>query len=107
MELEFKGTKGKWEAVMNTSKNSWTISSWDRNKSFGHIAYINTGIGEAEDIDITANAKLIAAAPELLEALKDLYIQTLDWTNQGSIEEKYYFKSVLEKSKKAIEKTLK
>ena len=65
-------TQGHWEATLNESKCSWTISSWKGNESYGHIAYINAGVGEASEPQVVANAKLIAAAPELLEALNDV-----------------------------------
>lgn len=60
---DFKGTKGKWEVdgyaydVVSTANSLWTI------------AEIHDG-SRNEDVEvIKANAQLIAAAPEMLEAL--------------------------------------
>lgn len=62
-ELEFKGTKGEWEVGKQLKSLIWSDKS--RTK---YIAACDecTGISEKES---EANAKLIAAAPELLESL--------------------------------------
>ena len=79
--MEFKGTKGKWEIDnlsviddkgfevaeisnpmrINPNWGELGLSHWSGNEGVG---YVNISDEEAE-----ANAKLIAAAPELLEAL--------------------------------------
>ena len=72
-------TKGKWEAVRNGIslyvEADKAKTSKDRR---GKIAKVY-GINEA-------NAKLIASAPELLEALKSAYI-VLDKLGDSSLEE--------------------
>ena len=57
--MEFKGTKGKW--VAKNLFNNWLIVDEDTDCVL-------------EIRDNEANAKLIASAPELLEALQDLVI---------------------------------
>lgn len=57
--MEFKGTKKKWLRDMDST----TVHTVEI-----PIAYVG---GESKEISI-ANAKLIAAAPELLEALIEL-----------------------------------
>jgi hypothetical protein len=72
--MEFKGTKGKWSCVF-TSNNNRAV----RNKG-GIIATMYKpskydGQHERYDIELEearCNQKLIAAAPELLEALQDV-----------------------------------
>lgn len=57
---EFKGTKGKWLAEESpVTKGFWSVGSGDTD-----ITYLTLNPDEVE-----ANAKLIASAPELLEAL--------------------------------------
>ena len=67
--METKHTKGEWSRVHSKTKN-------------GIETHINGGLGNQDDIcqiskyvgmdkdEVEANAKLIAAAPELLEALQ-------------------------------------
>ncbi|MCK5611746.1 hypothetical protein KAR91_58295 [Candidatus Pacearchaeota archaeon] len=66
-------TKGPWEASHNPAseiREGWQIGMWERdvtaNTGLGPSA---TGIGETRG-EADANANLIAAAPELLEACK-------------------------------------
>lgn len=69
---EFKGTKGEWKAERNNA--FWEVKTEVQQDS-GRLAvnvfhfnkYSNTDDEKAE-----ANAKLIAAAPELLKALQEL-----------------------------------
>lgn len=95
----FKGTEGEWkiessEVVRHASTTS--ISPyWKQISSF-----VNNGTEEAK-----ANAKLIAAAPDLLRELICLIgnIEELGTTE----EDMRYLKTYLKDGKKAIEKTLK
>ena len=93
--LEFKGTKGKWElggcsvdGVLVSVKhptNRDVCTVWKYDNDF------------LENQEAEANAKLIAAAPELLDALQDL----VRFCEENKI------KAELELSKKAIKKALK
>lgn len=75
--MEFKGTKGKWIYQKGSNcfwveSNLWTIADVTKKSTF-----------EEEE----ANAKLIAAAPDLLEALQDLkkmYEQLIDCGDCGN-----------------------
>ena len=57
--MEFKGTKGNWEAK-STDNHSWVDS--------GSVLHQIADVYGYSAKDSQANAKLIAAAPELLEA---------------------------------------
>tara|TARA_R110000744_G_scaffold339689_1_gene444825 strand:- start:28 stop:315 length:288 start_codon:yes stop_codon:yes gene_type:complete len=62
---KFKGTSNSWVSFKNDDDDNFLIQSNDGY----NLAYVTaTYVGDEETI---ANAKLIAAAPELLEALQD------------------------------------
>lgn len=64
--MEKKFTQGEW----SISENSYHPGLYDQIIKCGkHII----GILRGNDIKTKSNAKLIAAAPDLLEALEDLY----------------------------------
>jgi hypothetical protein len=69
MELEFKGTKGKWNIGKQENKLEVTIYSNKKRicevKSFDGAFFNDPTTEQAK-----ANAQLIVSAPELLEALK-------------------------------------
>lgn len=77
MSGEFKGTPGPWVAS-KTGRGIGPVSGID-DQSFGmiiEVAYVEFD----PEIEVqVANANLIAAAPELLEALKEC----LPWVNNG------------------------
>lgn len=62
--MEFKGTKGEWYVV---SSEPAEISTDQRT-----ICFLSIQDYHNKDIQQIANAKLIAAAPELLEALMSI-----------------------------------
>lgn len=70
--MDFKGTKGKWQmttSALECDHNTEVATIWG-DSEYGEgatlIAHIDKGAGNEKAI---ANAQLIAAAPELLEAL--------------------------------------
>jgi len=65
--MEFKGTKGVWEINPKAS----------RNVRCGNLTIANCSSGQNGDNEEEefANAKLIAAAPEMFEFLRDMYEQ--------------------------------
>ena len=90
---EFKGTKGEWEVEGDMIRSNTEV--------FGNVICV-----EPEDyipesrVNWKANAKLIAAAPNLLQALQELYYLVSELPEEGSIIE------ALAKAKDAIEKAL-
>jgi len=87
--MKFKGNKGEWK-----------ISHYDSNgyKST-EIHYGNDGECVAEHVANEHDAKLIAAAPELLEALQNVYNDLESW--------KYIHNDARELILNAINKALK
>lgn len=66
--MEFKGTKGEWRAINNG--HFWDITPDGSIQCLGSTTsnkFLNIDKEKEE-----ANAKLIAAAPELLEALQEV-----------------------------------
>ena len=72
--MEFKGTPGPWEITDYVESNRYTASETYHHIGAGkwfHDDYSNTGFGLSGYMSIH-DARLIAAAPELLEALIEL-----------------------------------
>ncbi len=72
--MEFKGTPGPWEITDYVESNRYTASETYHHIGAGkwfHDDYSNTGFGLSGYMSIH-DAKLIAAAPDLLEALIEL-----------------------------------
>jgi hypothetical protein len=70
--MEFKGTKGEWKATRNVAY--WEVNAWDKqgNKlscAVWHYDFDKNMEAISNEIKSETNAKLIAAAPELLDAL--------------------------------------
>lgn len=69
MKTEFKGTPGPWLATYDRGYSNWIIDVIDDKEQL--VAY---AIPDSK-IESEANARLIATAPELLEALQEIIRQ--------------------------------
>ena len=91
-------TPGPWRTIESTNKTMRTVVGPDF-PGQGYIADVNLcRTNDAQDVDGEANARLIAAAPELLQLVKDM-------------REAFYVKgtrkallAVMERSKSVMEK---
>lgn len=96
---EFKGTKGNWIAEKDFSKEyeQHVFKINDVNETIEGLAEVYSGTDDdtcREFKECEANANLIAAAPELLEALQ-LYVSSGAGPNEA-----------MQKAKEAINKAL-
>ena len=85
--MKFKGTKGEW--TIKKTKRNYLISALDWSK-FCKVHILepqekDRSLFLESDIESEANAKLIAAAPDLLEALQEVRNQM-----NATIPEKYF-----------------
>ena len=62
--MEFKGTQGEWYIIASEPVEIATDAT--------SIGFVNIQDYQNKDLEAQANAKLIAAAPDLLKALDDL-----------------------------------
>lgn len=65
--MMFKGTPGPWTATVDQDGNNLTVVNSDGRSVVGGCGYC--GSPWTDDVNPEQNAQLIAAAPELLEAL--------------------------------------
>ena len=90
---EFKGTKGEWEVSGDMIRSDVEIA--------GNVICVEPEYYIPESrVNWKANAKLISAAPDLLQALQELYYLVSELPEEGSLIE------ALAKAKAAIEKAL-
>ena len=95
-KLEFKGTKGSWKLGGNTLDGILVSVRHPQNRDVCTVWKYDDSFLENQEAE--ANAKLIASAPDLLEALQEL-------VNSNPMHDGYHEKKL--KAIKAIEKALK
>ena len=98
--MKFKGTKGEWILSVNSSYPEVRVLDYG-NRVFGAAIMLHNDendvlVNAHHSDENIANAKLIAAAPDLLEALQT-------YLNAGSKEQRRQASVI---AKKAIEKAL-
>jgi hypothetical protein len=67
--MELKHTPGPWEIKRDGSAPEITGSGWRGRRTVAVVQYAHG----SEDPEVRANSHLIAAAPDLLEALKSMF----------------------------------
>lgn len=87
IEESNKYTQGPWILTMNGDLISRSMTNDDGNSKLILAMVLNT---EKMDKENYANARLIAAAPELLEALKGFVDNAIDNPRYASNQVKYY-----------------
>lgn len=86
MNSNFKGTPGPWKATFHETLNTRELACIENVGYDGEPSGLHLMVSYLQEKDVNrANAKLIAAAPELLEALVELkkWVGKLqDWNGQ-------------------------
>lgn len=86
--MEFKGTKGEWDWEENSASQVDGSTCIEVHSGGGpQIAYLQSFVGWGVDYErnaAIANANLIAAAPDLLEALQEMLNKAYkqNWNDQ-------------------------
>ena len=95
-----KHTQGEWKLTQRGDVFDIDSDEWGIATVYGNINHTGKGPGP----ESAANAKLIIAAPELLEALQNLvYGRNLN-IDFESISDKFSYQSALKSAKAAIKK---
>jgi len=86
-DMEFKGTKGPWKYAHRVidAEGNYATQVFSNNTVICDMHWAGEKIGNLTHSRRPENAKLIAAAPDLLEALINLLKATDDegWNNNG------------------------
>lgn len=107
--MEFKGTKGPWRIASRNRVNQFYVIHGKDDEREVQVCKINYGKHPiSEQLNITsANAKLIAASPELLEALQLALCDLEYYYEHYPIQGQMLIRSNMDKIKQAINKALK
>lgn len=99
--METKFTKGEWKTTIADCSDYLlcAVISESEDRVICHTTVDNKMSKEEQK----ANAKLIAAAPEMFNALEELLAQVKQFTD-GNIGEQDYFRDEISNAKKAIKK---
>lgn len=101
MKPQFKGTPGPWLATYDSGPSNWIIDVIDDEEQL--VAHVIPD----DEIESEANARLIAAAPELLEALQKTNDLLKDLDNTHTGDNRYVeFAIQYSENRKLIEKAL-
>lgn len=69
--MSIRNTRGPWKAVEYQAGDCWQIQYGGRGNWLAEVVI------DGDEVSAEADARLIAAAPELLDALQDLLAETL------------------------------
>jgi len=108
MNLEFKGTKGEWYQMGTVGNIEDGFDSSIEIRTENQLAICKMEFGgfmQSLSEEVEANAQLIAAAPDLLEALQRTVRDIDDIETTRDLKGTEI--SIRERAKKAIEKALK
>ena len=99
--METKFTKGEWKTTIAELKDFFlcAVGSVETKRVICHTNFDTKMTSE----ECKANAKLIAAAPDMFNALEELLAQVKQFT-AGNIGEQDYFRDEISNAKKAIKK---
>lgn len=98
----FKGTPGPWKFRVNATADGFYIQSEDEDRFDSFIGDVGGGLQLKKEIE--TNAKLIAAAPELLEALNAITDNIETWLNTGVAADKNISEELYNNAVSAIKK---
>ena len=100
---EAKHTPGPW-TISDDHGQRWIETTAGNDDTIAQVFRRNNSVSAARDIEYTANAHLIAAAPELLEALKEITSDYADRFDLDSLSTNPGIKSSIKQARTAIAK---